>query len=435
MPLETGHESPARYFPDRCLAQQAQPIAETEDVVEKSVLKALLEEGITAAQTGQKERACQCLMQVVKADENNEQAWLWLSGVVESLEDKQTCLENVLALNPDSGPAKKGMAWIAEQWAERGLSPTPSHANQTPVTPTSPGPEPSPPPDFPPAPLPTTPAILSTEGQSNQVITPPAQPPPAPTATPAPAPAVLYERRRKRESRSGVLWGLSVCWGLYGLLNIASGGLVLFLLSWMPTLLEHPDFDIELRPDQIETLIMVAEEGSPWGLGFIALGVICIALAVGLLMRLKEAFYASFVMAVLSFGVFFYLAIAGSGGCCCWPIAPIIFFGLTLFARHDFAVEEVAVGEERVEYPPGSPAYYYSRGAVYAKQKKLDLAIQEWERAVELEPDNIRFLNALALAYAGQGQREKAVALLEETLALAPDDDETKSNLEAVQRS
>jgi tetratricopeptide (TPR) repeat protein len=198
-------------------------------------------------------------------------------------------------------------------------------------------------------------------------------------------------------------------------------------------MLEDLDMAGELRPDQIETLMILAEEGSPWGIGFIVFGGLCIALAVGLLMRLKEAFYASFVMAVLSFGVFFYLAVAGSGGCCCWPIAPIIFFGLTLFARHDFAVEEVAVGEARVEHPPGSPAYHYDRGAVYAKQKKFDLAIQEWERAVELGPDNTRFRNALALAYAGQGQRGKAIALLEETLALDPDDAETKSNLEAVQ--
>ena len=152
-------------------------------------------------------------------------------------------------------------------------------------------------------------------------------------------------------------------------------------------------------------------------------------------MRLQEAFYASFVMAILSFGLFLYFAVAGDGGCCCWPIAPIIFLGLTFLARDDFAEEEVAVEEEQVEYPPGSPLYHFNRGAAYAKQKKLDLAIQEWERAVELEPDHTRFRNALALAYARQGQKEKAIALLEETLALAPEDAETKDNLKAVQRS
>ena len=86
--------------------------------MEESMLKALMEEGITAAKAGQKERARQCLMQVVEADENNEKAWLWLSGVVESLEDRQICLENVLSLNPDSEPAKKGLAWIAQQLAD-----------------------------------------------------------------------------------------------------------------------------------------------------------------------------------------------------------------------------------------------------------------------------------------------------------------------------
>ena len=215
--------------------------------MEENVLKALLEEGITAAKAGQKERARQCLMQVVKADENNEQAWLWLSGVVESLEDKQVCLENVLAFNSDSGPAKKGLAWIAQQRAERGLSP--SLAVPTPATSISPEPEPPPPPDFPPAPAPPTSAIPSTEGQPDQAIAPPAQSPPAPA--PAPIPAVRYERRRKRESRSGALQWLSVGWGLYGLLSIVFGGLVLSASSLVPRMLEHPDLQAELREGQI----------------------------------------------------------------------------------------------------------------------------------------------------------------------------------------
>jgi tetratricopeptide (TPR) repeat protein len=402
-------------------------------MMEESVLKTLLGEGITAAQAGQKERARQCLMQVVEADESNEQAWLWLSGVVEDLEDKQICLENVLALNSNSGPARRGLAWIARQRAEQGLSSTPSPAAPSPATSTLLESEPPPPFDFPSAPTPPTSAVPSAEGQPGRVVAPPAQPPFASTPAIVSSAVVHYESRRKRESRSGILWGLGIGWGLYGLLSIAGGALLLFLLSWLPTLLEDHNL-AELRPDQIETLMTAVEAGTPWGIGFTVFGGLCVALAVGLLMRLQEAFYASFVMAVLSFGAFLYFAIAGGGGCCCWPIVPIVFFGLTFLARDDFAVEEVAVEEKWVEYPPGSPLYHYNLGATYARQKKLDLAIPEWEQAVKLEPNNIHFRNALALAYAGQGQKEKAIALLEETLALAPNDAETQSNLKAVQK-
>jgi len=68
----------------------------------------LLQQGITAAKAGQKETARRLLTQVVEQDENNIMAWLWLSGVVESLDDKQVCLENVLTLDPNHQFARKG---------------------------------------------------------------------------------------------------------------------------------------------------------------------------------------------------------------------------------------------------------------------------------------------------------------------------------------
>ena len=385
--------------------------------MDENLLKTLLEEGIAAAKAGQKEQARQCLMRVVEADETNEQAWLWLSGVVESLEDRQVCLENVLALNPDSGPAKKGLAWITQQRAKQGLPSLPEAPQ--PVAP--PPSEPPPPPTSPPSP----PLSAAT--------VPPAQPRSAPShvAASASIPPVRYERRRKRESRSSILQLLSAGWGLYGLLSLVTGGFVLFFSLMGPTLLEDPESWSSLRPDQIATLMVIVEMGPLWGISFIVLAGLCFALTVGLLMRHKVAFYTSFVVAALSFGLFFYSAVFKPRGCCCWPITPLILFGLTFFIRDDFAFEEVAVKER---YVPSSPAYHYNRGAEYVKQKRLDLAIQEWEEAVSLAPDDVHYRNALALAYAGRGQKEKAIALLEETLAMAPDDAETRDNLEAVRR-
>ncbi len=69
----------------------------------------LLALAIKTAKAGKREEARQLLMQVLEQDEENEMAWLWLSGTVKSKEDRQVCLENVLAINRDKEIAKKGL--------------------------------------------------------------------------------------------------------------------------------------------------------------------------------------------------------------------------------------------------------------------------------------------------------------------------------------
>lgn len=75
----------------------------------------LLQQGIAAVKAGRKEEARQALLRVIELDEQNEHAWLWLSGVVESLEDRRVCLENVLAINPHNANAQAGLRWLDQQ--------------------------------------------------------------------------------------------------------------------------------------------------------------------------------------------------------------------------------------------------------------------------------------------------------------------------------
>jgi hypothetical protein len=70
----------------------------------------MLYQGALALQQGDKLRARELLLRVVEADENAEEAWLWLSGAVDDPEDQRTALENVLALNPDNPHARHGLA-------------------------------------------------------------------------------------------------------------------------------------------------------------------------------------------------------------------------------------------------------------------------------------------------------------------------------------
>jgi len=69
----------------------------------------LLQQGIAYAKAGHREETRDILLQVVELDEQNESAWLWLSGVVDSDDDKAVALENVLALNPNNEWARRGL--------------------------------------------------------------------------------------------------------------------------------------------------------------------------------------------------------------------------------------------------------------------------------------------------------------------------------------
>jgi len=69
----------------------------------------LLQRGIALAKAGRREEARDILLQVVEQDERNESAWLWISGVVDTDDDKAIALENVLTLNPNNEWARRGL--------------------------------------------------------------------------------------------------------------------------------------------------------------------------------------------------------------------------------------------------------------------------------------------------------------------------------------
>ena len=72
----------------------------------------LLYEGALAVQQGRRAEGQGLLLQVIEHDEQNELAWLWLSGAMDDPADQQVALENVLAVNPDNYAAKSGLAWL-----------------------------------------------------------------------------------------------------------------------------------------------------------------------------------------------------------------------------------------------------------------------------------------------------------------------------------
>lgn len=72
----------------------------------------LTRQGIAAANAGDKTRAADLLRQATEADPQSEMAWLWRSSVATSEDEKRAHLQQALAANPNSQPARKGLALL-----------------------------------------------------------------------------------------------------------------------------------------------------------------------------------------------------------------------------------------------------------------------------------------------------------------------------------
>lgn len=70
---------------------------------------AMVRAGAEAYRNGNKTDARTLLEKAIELDQYNEQAWLWLSAVVDTTEEQRTCLENVLIINPNNERALMGL--------------------------------------------------------------------------------------------------------------------------------------------------------------------------------------------------------------------------------------------------------------------------------------------------------------------------------------
>lgn len=68
-----------------------------------------LELAISAIKAGRKQEGRQLLNLLIQQNPNDEKAWLWMSSVVETDEQRARCLYHVLSINPTSQLARKGL--------------------------------------------------------------------------------------------------------------------------------------------------------------------------------------------------------------------------------------------------------------------------------------------------------------------------------------
>ena len=68
-----------------------------------------LRQAITLIKSGERQKARQLLAHIIKTNPRNEDAWLWMSSVVESDDQRCHCLKQVLLINPNNSLAHQGL--------------------------------------------------------------------------------------------------------------------------------------------------------------------------------------------------------------------------------------------------------------------------------------------------------------------------------------
>jgi hypothetical protein len=92
----------------------------------------LVLEAVFVLQTGDRASARLLLEEAIRQQPDDEQAWLWLSGAVESDEERLECLQQVLTIDPDNQAAQAGMEVLSHSESAKDpqlSSPSPAEAS------------------------------------------------------------------------------------------------------------------------------------------------------------------------------------------------------------------------------------------------------------------------------------------------------------------
>lgn len=403
----------------------------------------LLEQGISAAITGRRDEARTLLTQVVEADDGNEQAWLWLAGLVEAPEEIRTCLENVLHLNPDNIKAQQGLVWLEQRHGTRPVAdgdvidslPTQSApAAGDPAVPAAPLPRDMPDPA----------AVLAVA----ELAALDAACPYCGTAAPPEAKRCpscgkqLMERaagNQKRSKALTTLGGLSAVGGIFSLLGAA------LVVAMLVMLQQNSGFYGMRIADFTRAGVSIASLYSRL-LGGVGYAVFQLVIARGLFQRKRWAWIVTAILQVLQllaallvvvfFSVLSRMVLVGLPGGTSQSSAPLGSAVFTLIALLVFVPQitallllflsygDVFAPMQRQVLRLGvvSPAKHYNNGLDYKNRGMWYMAAQEWAAAVKHAPLEPNFLHALGLAFVQLKQFDRARITLDFARQVAPAD-------------
>ncbi len=390
-----------------------------------------LTEGIARAKAGEREPARELLLRVVERDERNALAWLWLSGVVESLEDRRVALENVLAIEPENALARAGLDWLDQHLP----APVPSSAvpEMQPARETS-----------------SDVAMVSDTALGSPYVEPALEPERCPYCGQPVAESdercpqckqSLTVRALKRSEFPARVWLLVATWFVQAVADVADGVLVIIALmtvadvagstlgaSYILTYLAGTAFASGAPASDLLRMAVV----------FIAFDVIAAAwsLVVAAILPSHRPAAPAVALFVAALHVVVAISSFAVGMTSLWiglgRLALGLFLGFFLLeAQGDFVWESVRQRLE-LDREAKSSMDYYSRGRAYLRMGQTARAVLHWERAVELAPQRVAFRVALSNAYCALDQYERAAEHIRAAVQLNPDSTDLCEFLEQI---
>ncbi len=395
-----------------------------------------LTQGIAAAEAGRPQEARTLLMEVVETDENRLEAWLWLSQVIDSLEDQVVCLENALSLDPANEFAREELAQVKKR---RAALFAPTYA---------PGEE-EPPPMRVPEPEPVQLSTVDYPDKPNEFDDPWRCPycfePTAPQDTVCPhcRQNLLVKRRLKKE-RTVWLWrGIFIqlvlaffCVvfgvGFYYLIAKVSG--VSNPLPLVPLYFGQP---VDRPEAEIALMLQVYPPWLFWGLIGAALYSLLLMLVLYFRLRGGHIIYLTNAGMMLALGffiaIFNYTSIPVIVGCIVLMGVGALQLFITMNLWYDFTFEQ---GRLRLKFDRGATNHTtaFISGRKYSELGMWGLAVIHLRRAVSREPNHFLYNIALVVAYMNIKRYDLAKSTLDhaETLqANAPQIARLKAELAA----
>jgi tetratricopeptide (TPR) repeat protein len=422
----------------------------------------LLRQGIAAARAGDKETARNLLMRVVEQDENNAAAWLWLSGVVESLDDRQVCLENVLALDPQNQAARQGLEWVRGQKAASVYVPPLISESRSRGQPLSPAAamlrgalaEPKSPPAAPaivspwlsvmPQAAPESPQALAKANAAlvefdDEYLCPYCA---APTKHKdkqcAACKGKLWRSSRRKTEGSYWFWML-----MGGLILSLAGRVYLFAFqSWLAlgplaARLETPEQLLwlylgrpTLPPDVAEAITSRVTATDFWS--FVISVTVQMGLIALLYLRWRPLYWIGVAVAAINlvYSLVQTLTDASRLTLLSLLISSVLILVL-LSIEEDFIVEY-----ERILCAPDKSirthSAFYARGREYARKRMWTLAAIHFRRAAGHAPGNVAYHLALVAAYLQLNRLERAEYVLSEAKRIEPGNPKVKELAELI---
>jgi tetratricopeptide (TPR) repeat protein len=388
-------------------------------------LDALLREGIAAARAGQAAQARTLLLRVVEADQRNVQAWYWLSRVADAPEEREICLENVLALDPAHTAVQAQLAELRRRMAR---------APAAPLHPTEAGE----------AAIPRT----ALEQRAADAAVEPLRCPYCGAETGAhdrqcaACGQALTIKKPRRADHSVYSMGLVAAW--FALANHV--WLALTAYYFVADLSSAAGASPGLRSAlQVLGGLLGLEGGevplagvplAPILLAGAAIALFSLVVAWGVYRRLR-AFYWLTVVLMLFYplAIVYQLITAETFPWVALAAEGVVFFltlSLTFMAYDEFAWVEARL-DAGVDKDVDSHSALYARGREHAARGMWAKAIAHWSRAVALSPGHPDYRLALASAYINLDQPERALNHLREAQRIEPDNPHIQKLLESTQ--